>query len=149
MIMPGWQDYALSIDRMCSAVWGGQDPKAALQKAAAEWDASTQRLGVPAQKAAYQEFLKIPGLLRRPHDREGRSGGAYHLRRLRKLRPRARADRRAVRASLRGAVGHGPSPSASSSKTTMGQTATAGFPAASANPAGRAFPPGPIAISSG
>jgi multiple sugar transport system substrate-binding protein len=32
-----------------------------LQKAAAEWDASTQRLGVPAQKAAYQEFLKIPG----------------------------------------------------------------------------------------
>jgi multiple sugar transport system substrate-binding protein len=61
IIMPGAQDYALSIDRMCSAVWGGQDPKAALQKAAAEWDASTQRLGVPAQKAAYQEFLKIPG----------------------------------------------------------------------------------------
>ena len=24
MIMPGWQDYALSIDRMCSAVWGGR-----------------------------------------------------------------------------------------------------------------------------
>jgi len=61
IIMPGAQDYALSIDRMCSAVWGGQDPKTALQKAAAEWDASTQRLGVPAQKAAYQEFLKIPG----------------------------------------------------------------------------------------
>jgi multiple sugar transport system substrate-binding protein len=61
IIMPGAQDYALSIDRMCSAVWGGQDPKQALQKAAAEWDASTQRLGVPAQRAAYQEFLKIPG----------------------------------------------------------------------------------------
>jgi multiple sugar transport system substrate-binding protein len=61
MIMPGWQDYALSIDRMCSAVWGGEDPKSALQKAAAEWDATTQRLGVAAQKAAYQEFLKIPG----------------------------------------------------------------------------------------
>ena len=30
MIMPGWQDYALSIDRMCTAVWGGQDPKSAL-----------------------------------------------------------------------------------------------------------------------
>jgi multiple sugar transport system substrate-binding protein len=58
MIMPGWQDYALSIDRMCSAVWGGQDPKAALQKAGAEWDASTQRLGAPAKKAG---FLKIPG----------------------------------------------------------------------------------------
>jgi multiple sugar transport system substrate-binding protein len=61
MIMPGWQDYALSIDRMCTAVWGGDDPKAALQKAAAEWDLTTQRLGVAAQKAAYQEFQKIPG----------------------------------------------------------------------------------------
>ncbi len=61
MIMPGWQDYALSIDRMCTAVWGGQDPKSALAKAAAEWDQTTQRLGIPAQKAAYQEFLKIPG----------------------------------------------------------------------------------------
>src|SRR3984957_13310325 len=61
MIMPGWQDYALSIDRMCSAVWGGEDPKAALKKAAAEWDTTTQRLGVAAQKAAYQEFLQVPG----------------------------------------------------------------------------------------
>ncbi len=61
MIMPGWQDYALSIDRMCTAVWGGQDPQSALQKAAAEWDATTQRLGVDVQKAAYQQFLQVPG----------------------------------------------------------------------------------------
>jgi len=61
MIMPGWQDYALSIDRMCTAVWGGQDPQSALQKAAAEWDAITQRLGTDVQKAAYQQFLQIPG----------------------------------------------------------------------------------------
>jgi len=61
MIMPGWQDYALSIDRMCSAVWGGEDPQAALKKAAAEWDTTTQRLGVAAQKAAYKEFLQVPG----------------------------------------------------------------------------------------
>ena len=61
IIMPGAQDYALSIDRMCSAVWGGQDPKSALAKAAAEWDTTTQRLGVASQKAAYQEFLQIPG----------------------------------------------------------------------------------------
>jgi multiple sugar transport system substrate-binding protein len=46
---------------MCSAVWGGQDPKSALAKAAAEWDTTTQRLGVAPQKAAYQEFLQIPG----------------------------------------------------------------------------------------
>ncbi|SEF06714.1 carbohydrate ABC transporter substrate-binding protein, CUT1 family [Rhizobiales bacterium GAS188] len=61
MIMPGWQDYALTIDRMCTSVWGGQDPKAALQGAAAEWDAVTKRLGIDAQKAAYQQFLQIPG----------------------------------------------------------------------------------------
>jgi len=59
--MPGSQDYALSLDRMCTAVWGGEDAKSALQKAAAEWDVITQRLGVDAQKAAYQEFLKMPG----------------------------------------------------------------------------------------
>jgi multiple sugar transport system substrate-binding protein len=61
MIMPGWQDYALSIDRMCTAVWGGQDPDAALKKAGEEWDATTKRLGVEAQKAAYEQFLKLPG----------------------------------------------------------------------------------------
>jgi multiple sugar transport system substrate-binding protein len=61
MIMPGWQDYALSIDRMCTAVWAGQDPKAALQAAAAEWDATTQKLGVDSQREAYQQFLKLPG----------------------------------------------------------------------------------------
>ena len=33
MIMPGWQDYALSLDRMCTAVWAGQDPKAGLEAA--------------------------------------------------------------------------------------------------------------------
>ena len=42
MIMPGWQDYALSLDRMCTSVWAGTDPKAALQTAAAEWDATTR-----------------------------------------------------------------------------------------------------------
>jgi multiple sugar transport system substrate-binding protein len=61
MIMPGWQDYALTIDRMCTAVWGGQDPEAALKSANDEWNAVSKRLGVEAQKAAYEQFLKIPG----------------------------------------------------------------------------------------
>ena len=61
MIMPGWQDYALTIDRMCTAVWGGQDPEAALKSANDEWNVVTKRLGVEAQKAAYEQFLKIPG----------------------------------------------------------------------------------------
>jgi multiple sugar transport system substrate-binding protein len=61
IIMPGSQDYYLSIDRMCTSVWAGADPKSALETAAAEWDATTERLGVDAQKGYYAEFLKLPG----------------------------------------------------------------------------------------
>jgi multiple sugar transport system substrate-binding protein len=61
MIMPGWQDYALSIDRMCTSVWAGTDPKAALQTAAAEWNVTTERLGVASQKAFFAEYKKLPG----------------------------------------------------------------------------------------
>jgi multiple sugar transport system substrate-binding protein len=61
MIMPGWQDYALSLDRMCTAAWAGTDPKAALATAAAEWDQVTQKLGVDSQKAAYEQFQKLAG----------------------------------------------------------------------------------------
>lgn len=60
-IMPGAQDYFLSIDRMCTAVWAGGDPEAALKTAASEWDATTDRLGADSQKAFYAEFLKLPG----------------------------------------------------------------------------------------
>ena len=61
MVMPGWQDYALSIDRMCSSVWAGTDPKTALQTAAAEWDQTTERLGKDSQKAFFAEYKKLPG----------------------------------------------------------------------------------------
>jgi len=61
LIMPGWQDYALSLDRMCTEVWAGGDPKATLDKAAAEWDGITDRIGTDSQKAAYAEFKKLPG----------------------------------------------------------------------------------------
>ncbi len=61
LIMPGWQDYALSLDQMCTSVWAGTDPHAALTKSAAEWDAITDKIGVDAQRAAYQQFLKLPG----------------------------------------------------------------------------------------
>ena len=60
-IMPGAQDYFLSIDRMCTAVWAGADPKASLETAATEWNETTDRLGVDLQKAFYTEFLKLPG----------------------------------------------------------------------------------------
>ncbi|MDQ0471905.1 extracellular solute-binding protein [Labrys wisconsinensis] len=61
MVMPGWQDYALSLDRMCTSVWAGTDPKTALETAAAEWDQTTERLGVDSQKAFYAEYNKLPG----------------------------------------------------------------------------------------
>ena len=60
-IMPGAQDYFLSLDRMATAVWAGADPQEALNTAAAEWDDTTDRLGVDSQKAFYAEFLKLPG----------------------------------------------------------------------------------------
>jgi multiple sugar transport system substrate-binding protein len=60
-IMPGAQDYFLSIDRMCTAVWAGSDPEASLKTAATEWDETTDRLGSDSQKAFYLEFLKLPG----------------------------------------------------------------------------------------
>jgi multiple sugar transport system substrate-binding protein len=46
---------------MCTAVWAGDDPKGALQKAAAEWDSATDKLGVDRQRDAYKEFKKLPG----------------------------------------------------------------------------------------
>ena len=60
-IMPGAQDYFLSLDRMATAVWAGADPQEALNTAAAEWDDTTDRLGADSQKAFYAEFLKLPG----------------------------------------------------------------------------------------
>ena len=59
-IMPGAQDYQLSLDRMCTSVWAGTDPMEALKTAAAEWDATTENLGVEAQQGFYMEFLKLP-----------------------------------------------------------------------------------------
>ncbi|MCB1495498.1 MAG: extracellular solute-binding protein [Bauldia sp.] len=60
-IMPGAQDYQLTLDRMCTSVWAGTDPMEALKTAAAEWDATTENLGADKQKAFYEEFLKLPG----------------------------------------------------------------------------------------
>ena len=46
---------------MATSVWAGTDPKEALATAAAEMDATTDRLGADSQKAYYTEFLKLPG----------------------------------------------------------------------------------------
>ncbi len=61
MIMPGWQDYALILDQMCTSVWAGTDPREALTRAATEWNGITDKIGLESQRAAYQQFLKLPG----------------------------------------------------------------------------------------
>ncbi len=60
-IIPGAQDYYLSLDRMATSVWAGADPMEALETAAAEWNSTTDRLGADRQKEFYAEFLKLPG----------------------------------------------------------------------------------------
>jgi multiple sugar transport system substrate-binding protein len=61
MTMTGASDYSLAVDRMCTAVWAGEDPKAALETCAAEWDSTTEKLGVDAQRESYLNFKKQPG----------------------------------------------------------------------------------------
>src|SRR5262249_23198330 len=61
MTMSGASDYSLAVDRMCTSVWAGEDPKAALAACAAEWDSTTDKLGVDAIRASYIEFKKQPG----------------------------------------------------------------------------------------
>jgi multiple sugar transport system substrate-binding protein len=44
-----------------SKLWAGDDPKAILDQAAAEWDAVTERIGVEKQKAVYQDWASKSG----------------------------------------------------------------------------------------
>ena len=70
MIMPGWQDYALSLDRMCSSVWAGTDPKAASQTAAAEWDADHRAARRRLPEGVLRRIPEAARLLCRPYGRE-------------------------------------------------------------------------------
>ena len=78
-IMPGAQDYFLTLDRMCTAVWAGADPKAALETAAAEWDddhrAPRRRLAEGVLRGVHE----AAGRVRRQHGREARHGGEARL----------------------------------------------------------------------
>jgi multiple sugar transport system substrate-binding protein len=61
MIMTGAADYANALDRAMTGIYAGKDVKSGLDGAAKEWDSITDRLGKDRQKAAYAEFLKLPG----------------------------------------------------------------------------------------
>ena len=59
--MSGAGDYANALDRAMTSVYAGKDPKEALDEAAREWDAITNKLGVAKQRASYANFLTYPG----------------------------------------------------------------------------------------
>ena len=61
MVMTGAADYANALDRAMTAMYAGQDVKTGLDSAAKEWDTITNKLGVDTQRAAYADFLKLPG----------------------------------------------------------------------------------------
>ena len=54
-------DYDAVLDREMTAIFAGKSVKQGLDDAAKQWDTITNKLGVDAQRAAYQEFLKLPG----------------------------------------------------------------------------------------
>jgi multiple sugar transport system substrate-binding protein len=54
--IPGAREYEEALDRAITAAYAGTDPKAALDKAAEEWNAITERIGLDKQKAAYADW---------------------------------------------------------------------------------------------
>jgi multiple sugar transport system substrate-binding protein len=52
--------YEESLTRAITAAFAGEDPQAALDQAAQEWDALTEQVGVDVQRAAYQDWASKP-----------------------------------------------------------------------------------------
>jgi multiple sugar transport system substrate-binding protein len=52
--------YEESLTRAITAAFSGEDPQAALDQAAQEWDAITEQVGIDAQRAAYEEWASKP-----------------------------------------------------------------------------------------
>lgn len=59
IIMPGSQEYHTAIDQLWGAAQGGAPVEQVLADANAAFNAITDRIGRDAQKAAYQEYLKL------------------------------------------------------------------------------------------
>ena len=77
MIMPGWQDYALSHRPDVHRRLGRRGPEErACSKAAAEWDAITEQARRRRAARRLPAVHEAARLLRRPHDREARHGRA-------------------------------------------------------------------------
>ncbi|WP_191059510.1 ABC transporter substrate-binding protein [Geminicoccus harenae] len=52
--------YEEAIRQGISRLWSGEDPQAILDDVAAQWDATTERVGVDKQKAAYADWASKP-----------------------------------------------------------------------------------------
>lgn len=52
--------YEEALRQGISKLWAGQDPQAILNEVAAQWDQTTQRVGLDKQKAAYAEWAAKP-----------------------------------------------------------------------------------------
>jgi multiple sugar transport system substrate-binding protein len=59
--MSGAGDYANALDRAMTSMYAGKDVQEALNEAAREWDAITNKLGVAKQRASYAIFLTYLG----------------------------------------------------------------------------------------
>ncbi|MDQ3249236.1 MAG: extracellular solute-binding protein, partial [Chloroflexota bacterium] len=62
LTLPGAREYEEALDRAIVSAYAGTDPKAALDTAAAEWDAITDRIGLAAQQAAYEDWVSSRGV---------------------------------------------------------------------------------------
>ena len=108
------------------------------QKAAAEWDADHPAARRRGAEGGLSGVPADPRLLRRPHDREARAGGAHHLSAFESRS--ARATARARHASSSGRRKRRRADSSELSRDVMGQAATASpLPSARREPAGRRF----------
>ena len=58
--IPGGREYMEALDKAVTSAYSGKDVKVMLDECAGRWDAITQRLGVDAQKKAYNQWLQNP-----------------------------------------------------------------------------------------
>jgi multiple sugar transport system substrate-binding protein len=61
LAIPGAREYEEALDRAISAAYAGTDPKTALDGAAQEWNAITDRIGKDAQQTAYNGWVERGG----------------------------------------------------------------------------------------
>ncbi len=57
--LPGAREYFAALEQAITAAFAGEDPQEALNRAAQEWEAITERIGRETQKKAYQNYLEL------------------------------------------------------------------------------------------